>query len=463
MQRARRRTRAAILVLAGTSLGLLLYTLWARGQYQDRVRLVTHTQEVISAIGELRVSITKAETIELTYLLTGDRASLTAFEAAVQRAEQQLEFLRARTSDNPSQRLRLDSLKPLLGSVITEMRRMIDLRSTGEARTVTAALQSYRGQRLMERVAEATGLLKDEEERLLAERRRARRRTDTLVNAALLAGFGTTIAALTWAMFAIRRYERQRDRAELQLQTLNKELELRVEERTANLQRSNQDLEQFAYAASHDLQEPLRMVSSYVDLLGKRYSGRLDEDADTYIRFAVDGAKRMQRLVNDLLAYSRAGTQALEIGPVDSGEVLQEVMEQLQNSIRDSGADITADALPRVQADRVKLASVLQNLLSNAIKFAKPGIRPQIRVSARLDRGMWQFTVRDEGIGFDSQYAEKVFQLFQRLHGGDGYPGTGIGLALCKRVIEGHGGRIWVESAPDQGSSFHFVLPAARR
>ena len=223
------------------------------------------------------------------------------------------------------------------------------------------------------------------------------------------------------------------------------------------LERSNRDLQQFAYVASHDLQEPLRMVSSFVRLLGDRYKGRMDADADEYIHFAVDGATRMQRLVDDLLAFSRVSSRARPVAETDAGAVLEEVLAALRTTVSEGKAQVEVGAMPRLPADASQLGLVFQNLIANAVKFHgdKP---PRIKVAAVLDGEDWHFTVADNGIGIDMAHATRLFQIFQRLHR-DEYPGTGIGLAICKKIVERHGGRIWIESTPGQGATFHFTIP----
>ncbi len=225
------------------------------------------------------------------------------------------------------------------------------------------------------------------------------------------------------------------------------------------LERSNADLQHFAYIASHDLQEPLRMVSSYMQLLSRRYQGKLDADADEFIGFAVDGAKRMQALINALLSYSRVGTQGKALEPTDCEKILDDTLQALKNAIADSGAQISRAALPTVMADATQLGQLFQNLIANAIKFRNHHA-PVVRISAERKGAEWAFTVADNGIGFEPEYADRVFVMFQRLHGKDAYPGTGIGLAVCKKIVERHGGKIWVESKPGEGASFHFTLPA---
>jgi light-regulated signal transduction histidine kinase (bacteriophytochrome) len=225
-----------------------------------------------------------------------------------------------------------------------------------------------------------------------------------------------------------------------------------------DLERSNKELEQFAYVASHDLQEPLRMVSSYTQLLAQRYEGQLDDKAKKYIDYAVDGAVRMQRLINDLLTYSRVGTRAKPLEPTDSHSVLGEALRNLQSAIEESRAMVTNDDLPTVRADASQLAQVFQNLIANAIKF-RGEFPPRIHVSARGREREWVFSVNDNGIGIDPQFKDRIFVIFQRLHTKQEYPGTGIGLALCKRIVERHGGRIWFESEPGKGSTFFLTIP----
>ncbi|HEX2963098.1 MAG TPA: CHASE domain-containing protein [Ignavibacteriales bacterium] len=224
------------------------------------------------------------------------------------------------------------------------------------------------------------------------------------------------------------------------------------------LARSNSELENFAYVASHDLQEPLRMISSYTQLIAKRYKGQLDEKADQFIAFTVDGAKRMQQLIHDLLEYSRVATRGKPFAAVDAGEIIRTVLNNLQISIKNNNAVITYGSLPRVVGDDIQLMQLFQNLISNSMKFRSNKV-PEITVKAE-DRGQeWLFSVHDNGIGIDPQFKERIFIIFQRLHEREEYPGTGIGLAVCKKIVERHGGRIWVESEPGEGSTFFFTLP----
>ncbi|OLP15561.1 hypothetical protein BST81_25685 [Leptolyngbya sp. 'hensonii'] len=243
------------------------------------------------------------------------------------------------------------------------------------------------------------------------------------------------------------------------------ELEERIQQRTAELHqlngvllRSNQELEQFAYVASHDLQEPLRTVASYTELLAKKYRGQLDEKAEKYINYVVDGASRMQQLINDLLMYSRVGRQTLQLTPVDCNQVVQQVCKTLEIGISENNATITYDPLPTVLADVTQLTQLVQNLIGNAIKYRGED-PPVIHITATQQATEWVFSIQDNGIGIDPQYTDRIFILFQRLHTRRKYSGTGIGLAICKKIVELHQGRIWVESQVGQGSTFYVALP----
>ncbi len=238
------------------------------------------------------------------------------------------------------------------------------------------------------------------------------------------------------------------------------EAEEALKKKTEELARSNRELEQFAYVASHDLQEPLRMVTSYVQLLAKRYKGKLDSDADEFIRFATDGAVRMGKLINGLLAYSRVGTRGKKLEATDCETALHQSLDNLKVAIEENGALVTHGPLPIVMADTYQLIELFQNLIENAIKFHGDEL-PRVHVSARRNGSGWIFSVRDNGIGIAPEYADRIFVIFQRLHSQREYPGTGIGLSICQKIVERHGGRIWVEPGLEKGVTFYFTLPAS--
>jgi len=252
------------------------------------------------------------------------------------------------------------------------------------------------------------------------------------------------------ALYAANRELEQKNR---QLEAIEKQLETR----NADLERSNQELEQFAYVASHDLQEPLRKVAAFTQLLAEHCADKLDSDAREFIGYAVDGAHRMQGLINGLLAYSRVGTHGGSFSAVDCEKVFECAVANLAMAITESGAEVTHEPLPTVMGDGLQLVQLLQNLIGNAIKFRGPA-PPRVHVSAVRQDKEWVFRVRDNGIGIEPEYFGRLFVIFQRLHSRTEYPGTGIGLAISKKVVERHGGRIWVESAPGKGSTFCFGI-----
>ncbi|WP_410814403.1 sensor histidine kinase [Micromonospora sp. 067-2] len=244
--------------------------------------------------------------------------------------------------------------------------------------------------------------------------------------------------------------------ARQRIEWVNTQLQKQAEELT----RSNRDLEQFAYVASHDLQEPLRKVASFCQLLQRRYAGQIDERADQYIAFAVDGAQRMQRLINDLLAFSRIGRLTTGFVQVDLNKVMGDVAGQTEAARQYADAELTWTGLPVIQGEEPLLTNLLANLVSNSIKFRRPDVHPKVHVSARLVGAEWEISCRDNGIGIEPEFADKIFVIFQRLHSKDAYPGTGIGLAIAKKIVEYHGGRVWVDTDVPEGTTIRFTLPA---
>jgi light-regulated signal transduction histidine kinase (bacteriophytochrome) len=239
--------------------------------------------------------------------------------------------------------------------------------------------------------------------------------------------------------------------------TLRKQAVDKLKQTTAELTRSNEELQRFAYVASHDLQEPLRMVASYVQLLERRYKDKLDDDASEFINFAVEGTKRMQNLINDLLAYSRVDSQGKPFEPVNMEQILGYTLANLEVAVEESHTIVTHDLLPTVIGDEGQMVQVFQNLVANAIKFHGKEA-PRVHISAELKENEWVFSVKDNGIGIEPQYFDRIFIIFQRLHGQE-YPGTGTGLSIVKRIVERHGGRVWVESEYNKNTTFYFSIP----
>jgi PAS domain S-box-containing protein len=273
----------------------------------------------------------------------------------------------------------------------------------------------------------------------------------------------TKQAKIKWVMETVAPVFYKRKRATLGSlidMTERKQIEERLKQITLEMQRSNTELEQFAYVISHDLQEPLRMVSSYTQLLAKRYSNKLDADADEFIAYAVDGARRMQTLLHDLLEYSRVGTRGKPFSLVNCEHIVEQAMANLKIAIEECGASVSYDVLPTIMADEGQMVRLFQNLIGNAIKFRREEA-PQVHISAQRRNNIVTFSVKDNGIGIDREHSQSIFEIFRRLHTIEEYPGTGMGLAICKKIVERHGGHISVQSQLEQGSTFYFSVDTA--
>jgi signal transduction histidine kinase len=455
---AYRRTRPIYAEIAAIPIFLMLVSFAIRARYREDLTMVEHTREVQAAISDLLVDLSSAETARRGFTLMGDPAFLTQIDQAALASKDLVQQIALLTKDNPAQQQNVRALESLVNQRVELLGRTEQLGRTGGVDAVRAAERGG-GLSVSVELQEVASKMTEEEERLWKIRRLSTDRLGWEENAFFIAGSAATILLLVWAYRMMQQYARERDRAESEVIHANHQLEAKVRARTEDLERTNHDLQQFAYVASHDLQEPLRMIVSYVGLLGQTLQGKLDEEAAKYMGFAADGAKRMQALISDLLAYTRSDTQNLTLVRTPLETVVNQARYNLLESIRESDAEISVGPLPQVDLDVLKMGLVFQNLISNAIKFRKAGEKPHIRIASEEADGEWRILVRDEGIGFAPKYAEKIFIVFQRLHGARQYPGTGIGLAICKRIIEGHGGRIWAESSPNAGATFFFTLP----
>jgi len=423
---------------------------WSSLGNQRQHREVLNLNHYRLALDQVQLASTQMVTRQRGYLISGDEAYLASYEEA--RSDLHAALATFATFDEVAMGL---SLAPTpLASLIANRQALLDQavvmrRGLGPS-VATSVLEVDAVRRdiigdlrdaytALHRQADALG--EDQQERMQFEAYV----TVSLIIAglALAAGLGATGVTL------LQREVVAREATEAELRA-----------RQTELARSNQELEQFAHIASHDLQEPLRMISSYTQLLGRRYAGKLDADADTYIGYAVDGTKRMQVLINDLLNYSRVTSSVAPLEAVDLEAALGETLKDLEIRIEDCQATITHDALPTINADAVQVRQLLLNLVANGMKFQPPERLPAVHISVVRDGREWHFGVRDNGIGIDGQYIKNLFQIFKRLHNTREYPGTGIGLAVCKKIVERHGGRIWVESVLGQGSTFQFTLPA---
>jgi signal transduction histidine kinase len=453
-----------LVAAAGTLLLVAVMSYFSMIRNTDDRQWVLHTYQVMGKLDEIRVSMTDAETGERGYILTGNDSYLAPYVRGVEQVRRSASEVRKLTSDNPKQQSALDSLEPLVSVRLRELRERIEVRRGQGLNAGITAVREGTGKEYMDQIRTAIGAMKSEEEFLLA--RRSMELTASSQRTRTVLAFGETLGLMLLGAAGVitQREMLRRNKAEAEVRKLNEDLELKVAERTAelaarakDLERSNMELQQFAYVASHDLQEPLRTIASFTQLLAKRYGDKLDDKAREFIGFAVDGSKRMQTLINDLLSFSRVGTQGKTLAAVDCDAILSAVLRNLKRAIDDCGAVITHDSLPLVLADEIQLGQMLQNLVGNAIKFhgEKP---PRIHVGAERSTGGWKISVRDNGIGIAPEHYERIFVIFQRLHTKQQYAGTGIGLAICKKIAERHGGRLWVETTPGGGSTFCFTI-----
>ncbi|MEU4566617.1 ATP-binding protein [Micromonospora sp. NPDC023956] len=494
-----------------TVVGVLLVGL-AAAEATVAARNRSHTDAVLTKTGPLRVqaqelfnALLDQETAVRGYAVSGDRRDLVPYESGVQQERERIESMGRLADDFPVIREELDAVRVQA----ERWRQAVAVPViTAVDRDGTRAAQNLINDRTRQEFDQIRSSMSRLEAEILAERQaneRNIRRTGNLlvvllIIAALVVVVAGAVLLLSLERMVVRPLTRLADQvrevaegdyqhrisgtgppefsqladdveamrrkiakdltevreARERIEWVNAQLQKQAEE----LVRSNRDLEQFAYVASHDLQEPLRKVASFCQLLQRRYAGQLDERADQYIAFAVDGAQRMQRLINDLLAFSRIGRLTTGFTEVDLNKVMADVAGQTEAARQYADAELTWSELPTIRGEEPLLTNLLANLVSNSVKFRRPDVPPKVQVSARLVDAEWEITCRDNGIGIEPEFADKIFVIFQRLHSKDAYPGTGIGLAIVKKIVEYHGGRVWVDTDTEQGTAIRFTLPA---
>jgi signal transduction histidine kinase len=415
-------------------------------------------QNLQTNIAQLRMSAKDAESGERSFLLTGDDHYLLPLNQAEAILQTQVNFCREYAKDQPTLQPGIDKVAGLLRKRFDEADLVL---RTQQSKGFAAAIdltKSGRADRTMDEfLIGINHLLEDvskEEDNYLRHQRNLNRWTFVFFSTGTL----VMIAVMVWLYHALLSYLYARDDAREQLEKTNAGLQKHIEERTRELREMNEELQQFAYVASHDLQEPLRTITSFSQLLATRYQGSLGEDADEFIGYIVTASRRMTDLINGLLQMVRLRRTNQSIAPVSFEKLLEDAKAGLQAAIRENAVEIEHGALPTLVVDRVQFSQVLQNLLSNAIKYRRDE-PPRIRVQASKERANWTIAVSDNGRGFNQDFAERIFGLFQRLHGRD-VEGTGMGLSIARKIVERHGGRIWAESVEGAGSTFYFSLPA---
>lgn len=459
------RRRLALLFSVPLAFSLLFFFVSLETEHTDIGLL--RIENVSAAVLQLRSLANDVESGERGFLLTGDERYLSPLEHANASLPTQIESCRSYVKDEPG------ALRNKIEDFISLVTRRSDLatrvlkvqQAQGFAAAVDLA-KSDGSEEVMNRIRLATGDLQTGFAYARSDYMDSQRSLNHWAFISFAVGTLIMIGVMVWLYNQLLTYLHGRDSALGQLQeantelaTLNSELEARVEERTRDLTQANEELQQFAYVASHDLQEPLRTITSFTQLLSSRYMGKLDQDADEFMGYIVTSSRRMTDLINGLLAVVRLRKTGHQTAPVSFEKLLDEAQISLQALIRESQTEIQHGPLPSLVVDRVQFAQVLQNLISNAIKYRRDEA-PRVHVAAKRDISNWVFSVSDNGRGFNQQFAERIFGLFQRLHGRE-VEGTGMGLAIARKIVERHGGRIWAEGKEGSGSTFYFSLPVS--
>ncbi|HTU47851.1 MAG TPA: ATP-binding protein [Bryobacteraceae bacterium] len=421
--------------------------------------LLSRTRDLSSSVGRLASLARDAESGERGYLLYGDERYLIPLQQANSELATDIDSCLRNVKDVPKFQRPLEEVIRLVKNRVSQANQVV---KTEQATGLSAAVDLAKTDTADSTMNQLRRAVDDLTRNLSDESSRYRSSEHQLGHGAFfsfLIGTLLMIGVLMWLYRELLSYLHQRDVAYENLESANAELDARVRERTRDLTEANQELAQFAYVASHDLQEPLRTITSFTQLIESRYKGRLDDDADEFLGYIVSSSRRMTDLINGLLTLVRLRKAGQPTAPVSFEELLEEAEASLQASIRDNDAIIEHGALPALVADKVQFSQVFQNLLSNAIKYRRDE-QPLIRVQAKRDSSNWVFSVADNGRGFNQQFAERIFGLFQRLHGRD-VEGTGIGLSIARKIVERHGGRIWADSEEGVGSTFYFSLPVS--
>ncbi len=443
----------------------------------ENARWVVHTHEVLSELEGTLSALKDAETGERGYLITGDESYLMPYKTGIVEVQEHLGSLRSLTSDNARQQRRIAALSSLIAHRLEQLRQGLDSFRTAGPAAARATILTGDGQRTMDAVRWIVAQMTNEETRLLSRRSETSRESGRTVLWTLSIANLLLISLILLAAYLTQRDLQRRRQTETALLAVRDELEVRVQERTAELatananlrqstlelERSNRELQDFAFVASHDLQEPLRKIQAFGDRLRRKHGEALGPEGLDYLERMQRAAQRMHVLINDLLTFSRVTSRGQPFVPTDLGQIAREVLSDLEVRVEQTGGRVEIGDLPTLDADPLQMRQLLQNLIGNALKFHRDGEPPVVTVTGSLlaDGGPpWaRIVVADNGIGFDMKYLDRIFTPFQRLHGRAEYEGTGMGLAVCRRIVERHGGALTAESAPGQGARFLITLP----
>jgi signal transduction histidine kinase len=449
--------RLALLFTVPIAFSLIFFL--ADTQAENTDIAILSTQNLRFTLNTLRALSQDAETSERGFLLTGDDRYLLPYNQAKLQVRTQVELCRNLFKDRPEL---ADPVNRLIGLVQFKFEQVNKVLQTQKSAGFAAALQYVKSgseQDTMDEIRRAIDRLQLDLGQRLTDAHEHQRAVNRGVFIFFILSTAISIVVLISLYNTLIEYIQGQDAAQAQLASLNFDLETRIEQRTLELQQLNEELQQFAYVASHDLQEPLRTITSFTQLLAARYRNKLDGDADEFIDYIVTSSRRMTDLINGLLSLVRLKKGAQPAAPISLERLLSDAESSLQASIRESGCVIEHTPLPSLSVDGVQITQVFQNLISNAIKYRRDE-SPRVRISAQHSDSDWIISVADNGQGFDQQYAERIFGLFQRLHARE-VEGTGMGLSISRKIVERHGGRIWAKSKIGFGTTFHFSLPVS--
>jgi signal transduction histidine kinase len=443
----------------------------------ENERWVTHTHEVLNELEGTLSALKDAETGERGYIITGDESYLAPYKTGIVEVQQHLDSLRSLTADNARQQRRIAELAPLIANRLEQLRRGLAAFRTAGPEAARATVLMGTGQQTMDAVRWLAAQMTADETALLSRRSQTSRESGRTVLWTISIANLLLVGLILLAVYLTQRDLQRRRQAEMALLAARDELEVRVRERTAELatanehlrrsalelERSNRELQDFAFVASHDLQEPLRKIQAFGDRLRGKHGEALGPEGIDYLERMQRAAHRMHVLINDLLTFSRVASKGQPFVTTDLGQIAREVLSDLEVRMEQTGGRVEVGGLPTVDADPLQMRQILQNLIGNALKFHREGEPPQVKVSGSLLAGggppRARIVVADNGIGFDMKYLDRIFTPFQRLHGRQEYEGTGMGLAVCRRIVERHGGTLTAESAPGEGSRFLVTLP----